>query len=213
MRKSDLLPVQLMGEPARWYSRLCQFCLVGPSRTLEGFWRVATKSSKKRLPSSWRNACEKWDWRKRAAEFDRARARQELERLDSQRRAELNARVLRIQGLGNYLDEMLRPKNTKAYTPVEIVAVARTYFAASREEFGLNYAELKQVNSKQDAQQRGPVLPELHIVVKREQPDGTLANEPLVGTPVQHSVPTPQSSSFYFARSDGGTPPCPKSEP
>jgi len=199
MRKSDLLPVQLMGEPARWYSRFCQFCLVGPNRTLEGFWRVATKSSKKRLPSSWRNACEKWNWRKRAAEFDRARARQELERLDGQRRAELNARVLRIQGLGIYFDEMLRSKDKKAHSPVEIAAVARTYFAVSREEFGLSQDELQKVNSKQAAQLIEPVVPELQIVIKREQPDGTLTNEPLVGTPVQHSIPTPQSGGFYFS--------------
>jgi hypothetical protein len=44
---------------------------------------------------------------------------------------------------------MLRPKDKKAYTAVEIAAVARTYFAASREEFGLSHAELEQVNSKQ----------------------------------------------------------------
>lgn len=136
------MPPRFPGEPDRWYARFCEFYLTGPTRTLEGFWRMTTKGGKRqRLPGSWSRACDRWQWRKRVAEFDQARQTERAIELDTMRREERERRRLIVLKLGTQVENML---NADSNSPVRLAALARVYFEASRAEFGAVDVDLPQ---------------------------------------------------------------------
>lgn len=179
MRTTDLLPIQLDGEPLRWFSRLCEFCLAGSSRTLESIWRSTAKSSKgKRPPSSWYRASERWEWPTRAAAFDRAQFQQEALELQATRREERVRRRAIVSKLGEQVKKMLRIAATGGEMPVMLPALARVYLSSSRDEFGCTEPDLPQAEPM-DLQQPGKFeWPELQIVVTHQDKDGNVIPKP-----------------------------------
>ncbi len=76
---SDYQPIwaQQPDEPARWYSRFELYRLMGPNRSLDGAFRLATQIAglkTARLSAHWRRKAEEWHWAERAAAWDQAEA-------------------------------------------------------------------------------------------------------------------------------------------
>ena len=128
------------GEPHRWFARLCEYCLLGSGRTLEGSWRIETKGSKRRLPGAWRRASQRWHWAERAAKFDEARHTEQVRELETMRRQERERRRLIVIALGTKVENLIDVDSS----PVRLAALARVYFEASRAEFGAVEADLPQ---------------------------------------------------------------------
>lgn len=77
------------GEPARWYARFLLYRGMGPDRTLLGcIHREEVSKGKekqsKNISGSWSMACERWQWKARAEQYD----------ADQQAQAEERRRVL-----------------------------------------------------------------------------------------------------------------------
>ena len=90
---------QLTGEPSKWFDRFTQFCLLGPNRTLDAVYAKCARKPKSRkvakrrgarasgVSKAWRDAVECWQWRARAAEWDKHERRKQQELYDAQQRA------------------------------------------------------------------------------------------------------------------------------
>lgn len=83
---------QQPGEPTNWFVRFEMYRLAGPDRSLLAVWRSAQISPKKpnNLPSSWKDAAERWQWKERAEAYDLFELQQIKDEREQKYRDELN---------------------------------------------------------------------------------------------------------------------------
>ncbi len=81
---------RLPNEPSRWYDRLVRFATLGPNRSILAVYQqeIASKGKiniAKSPPSSWTAAARAWQWRDRAAAYDREHQRTAFQAEQEQR--------------------------------------------------------------------------------------------------------------------------------
>lgn len=80
------------GEPILWYNRFERYRLMGAARSLLGAYREDKRGQKgtmKNVPTSWRNASEKWEWRNRVEAWDLSVLDEERKKREADYRAEI----------------------------------------------------------------------------------------------------------------------------
>lgn len=108
------------GEPGLWFARFLLYRNAGPGRTLLGTVhaeeaRKSNKKPSKYIPGAWSNACERWNWKARAEQYDanqqaqaeeRRRALLELEQAEIERILTTGYALMhkRIEGLAEMAD-------------------------------------------------------------------------------------------------------------
>lgn len=131
----ELIPPPLPDEPTRWYLRFAEYCVEGTSRSLEAVWRTTAKGGKRqRPPGSWYRASNEWEWKKRAAQFDRNVFADRAGDLQLMAERERARRRTIISEIGKRIEQLLS-RDRIGMSSAEI-AMLRTYLDASVKEFG-----------------------------------------------------------------------------
>jgi hypothetical protein len=125
------------GEPAMWYERFELYRMAGPARAVLSVYRRYSGNPKgKAPPHGWSDAFHKWEWQRRAEEWDAAEQKKVREAFDEERRKDKEIRLQMLHAFRSRLAEALLLLDPRSANWRDVIGGLQTVNSELRIEYG-----------------------------------------------------------------------------